>query len=48
MAAFGTIDVVYSNAGIGVYGDGPDMDLEHGNSFFVFLLSLYGWNRYSL
>lgn len=31
VAAFGTIDVVHSNAGIGAHGDGPDMDLEHWN-----------------
>ena len=29
--AFGTIDVVHSNAGIGAHGDGPDMDLEKWN-----------------
>lgn len=29
--AFGTIDVVHSNAGIGAHGDGPDMPLEKWN-----------------
>lgn len=31
VTAFGTIDVVHSNAGIGAFEDGPDMDLEKWN-----------------
>lgn len=31
VAAFGTIDVVHSNAGVGAFDDGPDMDIEKWN-----------------